>query len=334
MQTWFASFCVSRRFLHTKLCRRQERCCAPVRECSCSRSQLRRSRINAALNPFLLNRRMHRGALLVRFSIIFAICICLGAGCESRNDAEKLASAGLATANGLAAYYDLLSEHLDAISQMEALSSSLRGLERDPQFDVLVLENQAALQRRARMSRQLAASYQSLKDLSGYDAAGSVTDSFDNLEKAITGFPPLKGLGASGAGAPVDTERLLSASAGMLASWKQSRDLKQATRVMTETLSAIVKLYADELPACQSISEEHVVKTGVIATELIAKKQVNAWPLLEQQLEDIGLKLVNPDGPPEDNDVNKALAQVVRARSAHLQRLANSAGESLLTALN
>jgi len=278
--------------------------------------------------------RLRRGVLFAKFSIFLALCIGLGAGCENRNDAEKLASAGLSTANGLAAYYDSLGEQLDAIYQMEALSSSLRGLERDPQFDALVLENQAALQRRARMARQLAASYQSLKDLSGYDASGSVTNSFDNLESAITNFPPLKGLGASATSAPVDTGKILSTAAGLLASWKQSRDIKQAVRAMTETLSALDKLYAQELPACQSISEEHVTKASVIAAQLISKRQVNAWPLLEQQLEDIGLKLANPDAPPEDDAVNKALAQVVRARSVHLQRLADSAGESLLTALN
>jgi hypothetical protein len=291
--------------------------------------------MKALIERLARGRRIRKDITVLVFAGIVTILVGCVAGCVNRTDAQKLADSGLSAASTLAAYYGTLSQQVDDIFEMEAFSNSLRGIPRDPNYEKLVQDNQAALLRRARLARQLAASYQSLKDLSSYDASGSVSDSFDKLGKAVTGsLPPLKGLGASAAGAPIDAEKLFSTVAGWLASWKQSKDLQKAVRGMTETLTALDKLFAQELPACQSISEERVLKASVIASELIQKKQVNAWPLLQQDLDGIGLKLAHPDTPPTDDDINKALAQVVRARSVHLQGLADSAGQDLLTALN
>src|SRR5207244_596528 len=118
---------------------------------------------------------------------------------------------------------------------------------------------QEALQRRARLARQMAATYQSLEDLSSYDASGAVSSSFDNLGQAISGMPPLKGFTA--ATMPIDPSQVLSKGAGMLAGWKQSRDLRKGVSGLAQTVKDLNDLFSKELPACQSIAEEYVEKS-------------------------------------------------------------------------
>jgi hypothetical protein len=255
-------------------------------------------------------------------------------GCIHRTDAQKLADSGALAANTLANYYDTLGQQVDDIYEMESFSNALRGIPRDRDYEQELQETREALQRRSRLARQLAASYQSLRDLSSYDASGEISNSFGNLSQALIGIPPLKGIGKSTSSAPVDPQKLLSKGASLLAGWKQSRDIQKAVRAMTDTLEGLSTLFTHELPACQSISEEYVEKAGVIANELAKKNLVNAWPLLEHDLQVFGLKPANPNVPPADPAVIKALAQVVQARSFRLQGLSDQAGQNLMDALN
>ena len=268
---------------------------------------------------------------------LFVVALVGVFGCINRTDAQKLAESGLATASTLASYYDALGQKVDDLVEMEAFNNVLRGLTPADtrSYQEEMQHTKEALQRRSRLARQLAASYQSLKDLSSYDASGEVSNSFGKLGQALTGIPPLTSLSKTApAGPAVDPSQLLSRGLSFLASWKQSRDIEQAVRGMTVTLEGLDALFLNELPACQSVAEEHVEKTSVLASELIKKNQVIVWPLLEQDLESIGLKLAHPDQPPNDQAVAAALAAVVQARASRLQTLANSAGQSLLDSLN
>ena len=268
---------------------------------------------------------------------LFVVALVGVFGCINRTDAQKLAESGLATASTLASYYDALGQKVDDLVEMEAFNNVLRGLTPADtrSYQEEMQHTKEALQRRSRLARQLAASYQSLKDLSSYDASGEVSNSFGKLSQALAGIPPLTSLSkTASAGPAVDPSQLLSKGLSFLASWKQSRDIDQAVRGMTETLEGLDALFLNELPACQSVAEEHVEKTSVLASELIKKNQVIVWPLLEQDLESIGLKLAHPDQPPNDQAVAAALAAVVQARASRLQTLANSAGQSLLDSLN
>lgn len=272
------------------------------------------------------------GRVLLYFVVVTAAC-----GCINRKDGQKLADSGLTVANSLTTYYDTLDQQVDDLVEVEAFNDVLRALtSADSQsYQQEMLQTKEALQRRARLARQLAATYQSLKDLSSYDASGEVSSSFDKLGQALVGIPPLKSLSETAStAAPVDPAQVLSKGAGLLASWKQSRDIGKAIKGVTETLDGLTTLFGEELPACQSITAEHVEKISVLAGTLIKKNQVIAWPLLEQDLESIGLKLAHPDQPPNDQVLAGALAEVVRARAIGLQTLANSAGQSLLSGLN
>lgn len=51
---------------------------------------------------------------------------------------------------------------------------------------------------------------------------------------------------------------------------------------MTETLEGLNNLFANELPACQPLSQAYVEKAAVIADELIKRSLVVTWPLLEE----------------------------------------------------
>jgi hypothetical protein len=175
-------------------------------------------------------------------------------GCINNKDGQKLADSGLAVANSLANYYDTLDQQVDDLVEVEAFSDVLRGLtSSDSQsYQQEMQQTKEALQRRARLARQLASTYQSLKDLSSYDASGEVSSSFDKLGEALAGIPPLKSLSASAsATAPVDPSQLVSKGAGLVASWKQSRDIEKAVNGVTETLDGLTKLFGHELPACQ-----------------------------------------------------------------------------------
>jgi hypothetical protein len=275
---------------------------------------------------------------LVRVLLCCAVVTLAAAvGCVNRTDAQKLSDSGLSLANSLANYYDTLGKQVDDLVEMEAFNDVLRGI---PTTDFRTYEDRMeqskeALERRARLARQLAATYQSLRDLSSYDASGEVSNSFDQLGKSLAGIPPLQSLSASSAaGPPADPGQLLSKGAGLLASWKQSRDIGKAVESVTETLSGLDTLFGRELPAYQSISAEKVEKTSALAGALIKKKQVIVWPLLEQDIESIGLKLAHPDQPPSDPALTGGLAAVVQARAERLQSLADSAGQSLLDGLN
>lgn len=258
-------------------------------------------------------------------------------GCVSRTDAQKLADTGVSMANSLANYYDTLGREVDDLVEMEAFNDALRAI---PTTDFRTYEDQMeqteeGLERRARLARQLAATYQSLRDLSSYDASGEVSNSFDELRKALAGIPPIKSLSASSAAnPPADPAQLLSKGAGLLASWKQSRDIGKAVESVTETLGGLDTLFGRELPAYQSISAEKMEKTTALASALIKKKQVIVWPLVEKDLESIDLKLAHPDQPPSDPALMGGLAAVVQARAVRLQSLADSAGQSLLDGLN
>lgn len=287
------------------------------------------------------SKRFKAKSALSAYGQVFLHCVIVVAvvavGCINNKDGQKLTDSGLAIANSLANYYDTLDQQVDDLVEAEAFNDVLRGLtSSDSQsYQQEMQKTKEALQRRARLARRLALTYQSLKDLSSYDASGEVSGSFDKLGEALAGIPPLNRLSASAsATAPVDPSQFVSKGAGLLASWKQSRDIEKAVKGITETLDGLTKLFDHELPACQSITAEHVEKISVLAGELIKKNQVNAWPLLEQGLESIGLQLAQPDQPPNDQAIAGALAEVVHARAIRLQGLANSAGQSLLGGLN
>lgn len=276
--------------------------------------------------------RGHVGVLLCCAVAAMAFTV----GCVNRTDAQRLSASGLAVANSLANYYDMLGQQIDDLIEMEAFNDAIRGFPASDfrTYEVEMEKSEEAIQRRVGLARQLAATYRSLKDLSSYDASGEVSTSFNELSHALTGIPPLKSLTESATSSgPVDPTQLLSKGAGLLASWRQSRDMTQAVKSVTETFGGVDTLFGRELPAYQSISAEHVEKASVLANELITKNQVIVWPLLEQDLESIGLKLAHPDQPPSDQALAGALTAVVQVRVLRLQTLADSAGRSLLDAM-
>jgi hypothetical protein len=247
-------------------------------------------------------------------------------GCGDRTTGEMLAKSGMTTANTLAGYYDSLAQDTIDIWEMEAFDSSLRGLSFDENQQKPLQEQLDALNHRALLARRLASTYSALQQLSSYDASAGVKGAADKLAKEIKAIPVLPK-------SNVDPSDIVGLIAGDIAAWQQSRDIDKGSRLITEVLEKILKLFENETEACKSIAEERGNKVANIIDYLIREKKVVSWPLLQKGTEALGLPWASGQKPLEDEQTIKAMTELARVRVKRLALLSASAADSTAQSL-
>jgi hypothetical protein len=265
-----------------------------------------------------MRKDVQAAALVVLFAVL------LGAsGCERRQEAQELAKAGKQTAETLATYYESLMQDTVDTWELQAFYSSVKGIWFDQESEEQLETRLEALQSRARMARRLAAAYGALLALSDYDASAEVKGAAEDLSGAVRELPPIK------ADAP-DPTGIIGTLAGDLAAWKQSRDLREGSRLLQRALDRIYELYQREQEVCLSISRERSVLMGTVTEHLITEEKVDAWPLLERVPKEFGLQWL---GRPTTSAERQGLANVVRARALRMELLSTAAAENTGQAL-
>lgn len=240
-------------------------------------------------------------------------------GCENRVAGQKLAETGIQTANTLAAYYDSLAQDTIDIWEMEASLASLRGVSFDQAQQQLLQTQLEALNRRAAMARRVASAYSALKELSSYDASGEVKGAASDLADAMTNLPGLPNTKVSPAG-------IFASIIGEIAGWKQSRDIRNGSELISKALEKITEMFSKEKEAYASITEERGNKVGEVVSHLIENKMVIAWPLLQKVPDSLGLEW-SSQAPVDDPETIKAMVELARVRIYRLTLLSTAASD-------
>jgi hypothetical protein len=259
-----------------------------------------------------------------RFNIKWTLCIFLTAslvlssGCGDRAGAADLANVGATTANALASYYNSLAQDSIDSWEMEAFYDSIQGIPFDQNSQKLYQDRIDALNHRAQMATDLASLYGALTQLSSYDASGQVSGAADRLSKQLTSIPVLSGSG-------VNPASLIGSVAGDLADWKQSKDLRKGSRIISETLEKIEKLFQSEAKLYKSIARERGLSVANVIEYMIQNKMVTTTPLLQQVPQSLGLTLTTI---PTDDKTTNGVIQLARVRLLRLALLSASAADT------
>ena len=168
------------------------------------------------------------------------------------------------------------------------------------------------------MATDLASLYGALTQLSSYDASGQVSDSADRLSKQLTSIPALSGSG-------VNPASLIGSVAGDLADWKQSKDLRKGSRIISEALEKIEKLFQSEAKLYKSIARERGLSVANVIEYMIQNKMVTTTPLLQQVPQSLGLTLTTI---PTDDKTTNGVIQLARVRLQRLALLSASAADT------
>jgi hypothetical protein len=265
---------------------------------------------------------------LVPALVVVGLVLVLAAqmGCRRGSEGKDLAAAGLKAADVMASYYDSLVRDVTDTWEMEAFNSALRGIPFDQTAEQELQKTINALNRRKLLAQRLAATYQALENLAGYDASAEVGAAAASLGDAMSGIPGLPG----GIGNP---SGLFSAAGGQLAAWKQTRDVRKGAEALQGSIESINALFQKELPAYQSIPEERQNKATVISDYLIRNKLVAAWPLLDKVPDALGLKWTAGRSPVEDEKAVDALVALARVRLIRMAMLSSAAGTDISESL-
>ena len=172
------------------------------------------------------------------------------------------------------------------------------------------------------MARRLAATYAALRELSSYDASGEVKNAAGDLAGAIDSIAPLPNVG-------VDPATIFGNIAGQIVGWKQSRDIKAGAQLGLQALEKIRELFAAELEAYRSISEERANKITAVAEDMIRKKMILAHPLLSIVPEALGLEWERGQTRAQDDTTVEALIAVAKIRLERVFALSVSASDSI-----
>lgn len=257
---------------------------------------------------------------LVALAIILVILLKGLTGCADPKGGVELATVGAKCASSLADYYDSLAQDTLDTWEMEAFIRTIRGMEFD-QKDAALFQGQLdALKSRASMARNLASSYDALKNLASYDASKEVKEAATNLAGAINSIPDLPKSNIVPSG-------LFGQVAADLVSLKQSRDIRQGSKLLLEIVEKISELFNKETPAYKGISQERKNKINTVIVFLIREKRVAAWRLLKVP-DTLGLSWTQ-ESAPVDETTQKALINVAKVRVERLALLSANAADDI-----
>lgn len=279
-------------------------------------------------------------------------------GCDNRAEGEALAKAGAATSESLATYYDSLVQETVDIWEYEAFNVAIRNArpspsptpapcprpgagvpapaERDDEVEETITFSPAqqrrlqtqidALSRRAKLARRLLSTYNSLKELSTYDASGAVKTSAENLATSITNLTPLPDAG-------VNPSTFFGMVASDIIKWKQSRDIRKGSELILKAVDGLQKLFENESAAYKSITRERNRKLMIVAKYMIRNKHVLALPLLQKVPEALGIRLAGGDSPVANCDTIEALVGMMDARMQRYEFLSGGTADGVAQAL-
>ncbi len=267
--------------------------------------------------------RLFSNILVSRVAAIMMVVSLMAAvhGCVDRATGDRLVESGKTAARTLAKYYDSLAQDTIDIWEMEAFNASLRGLPFDENQQKLLQEQIEAINHRVLLANRLASAYDALQQLSSYDASAEVKGAAQKLSQVINAIPVLPK-------SNVIPSAIMGSMAGDIAAWQQSQDINKASRLMTEVLERILKLFDSEMDAYKSIARERGNKVGIVIEYLIQKKMVVTWPLLEKSTEALGLSWASGKKPLEDEQTIKAMIELLRVRINRLALLSANAADS------
>ena len=268
----------------------------------------------------------------VTIAFILALLLSLSAGCGDRSEAEKLAKSGVVTANNLADYYDSLARDTLDIWEMQAFYDALpadsltaaqsKQLQMSAAQESLLQLRISALNRRARLARRLASSYNALLQLASYNASADLEGAAKGLGGELRGdFPSMPG-------SSLVASSFFGTIIGDLAGLEQSRDSKKITRVLLDAVTKLKGMFEKEEEAYKSIERDRGSLFNDVTRYLIEHKLVIAWPLARKVPDSLGLEWASPSTPVEDPKTIAALIQVAKARTLRLAMLSSAAAGS------
>jgi hypothetical protein len=288
-------------------------------------------RIDMSIITKVSDSKLRRAAGILMVLVLF-VGSTVFTGCGNQSEALELAKAGAGTADTMAKYYETLIQDTYDTWDMEAflLSTDVEAGESAPPISAaertILMKRVEELNKRIRLARHLASTYNALQELSAYDASGEVEKSAGNLAESIVSLKPLSSGG-------VDPSKIVGMVAGDITSWKQTKDIRKGSELILEAIEKLHELFEKESEVYKSIPEEKGQKMVRVLTYLIQKEKVTSLPLLQKVPDSLGLKLIGSDTPVKDDQTKNALIEIVKVRGQRNTQLSAMAADGITQAL-
>lgn len=247
-------------------------------------------------------------------------------GCDNRAEALELAKTGQITAETMAKYYESLIQDTYETWDYEAF---LIGKDRKPGDPIVTpdavnyTKRIEELNKRVKLARILASTYKALQELSSYDASGEISKSAGELKDSLSGLGDLPGLNV------VPTE-LFKMVIEDLAKWKQSRDIRKGSALISQVLQQLYELFNKESATYKSFVKEKGDQVTILVEYLIDEEKVTSLALLQKVPDSFGLKLVGTDKPVEKgSEIAKALIEMVKVRGERIAQMSAQAADGI-----
>ena len=263
------------------------------------------------------------------FVLLLVMIMSFITGCDNRPEALELAKAGQQTAETMATYYELLIQHTYDTWDFEAFMISADrepGDQVEPIDEAKLNKRIEELNKRIKLARTLAGTYKSMQELSSYDASGEISKSAGDLKDSIEGLGVLPGSGV----VPTSLFKMVIED---LVKWKQSKDIRKASALISRLLEQLTEMFSREMPVYKSIVEERGNKITLLMNYLIGKKKVTSLGLLQKVPETFGLKLLGADAAVEDDKTRNALIELVKTRGKRIAQMSAQAADGIKQSL-
>lgn len=260
--------------------------------------------------------------------LILVIGLATLTSCDNRKEALELAKTGANTAETMAKYYESLIQDTYDVWDMEAflLQADIREGETAPTFSstqqARLLKRVEELNKRVKLARRLASTYNALQELASYDASGEVGKSVGSLADSIKSLGVIPGAG-------VIPSSIFGMVAEDLTKWKQSKDIRKGSVLILQAIEKLHELFQKESEVYISIPEEKGNKIRRMVEYLIKKEKVTSLPLLQKVPESLGLKLVGADTPVKDEQTKNALIEIAKVRGQRNAQLSAMAADAI-----
>ncbi len=259
--------------------------------------------------------------------LLWVIVISSLTGCDKSAEGVELAKAGQSTAETMANYYESLIQDTYDTWDYE---SFLIGKDKQPGEQLppsvsgadLYTKRIEELNKRVKLAKNLASTYEALQELSSYDASGEVSKSVGELADSIGGlgvFPK----------AAINPTSLFQMAAKDLIDWKKSKDIRKGSALILQVLQRLYDLFDKESRAYKSIVNEKGEQVTILMEYLIGKEKVTSLGLLQRVPESFGLKLIGADTAVKEPDVKEALKEMTNVRGKRIADMSARAADGI-----
>jgi hypothetical protein len=200
--------------------------------------------------------------------VVGILCVALimglsGCATTTLTDGSNLAQAGQTAASVMEQNVTLSASSVQALKEAVAFNDGYNkavGNTNSQVFITNIVSIQGKLAQYGNWLESLSSSYSALGSLAGYNASGSFNSSITSLEANTTNFANAIGKPIS---IPSDIASGVSTAGGLFLGWKQSRDVKQASRQIECNLTNVIAIL-DDPDARQQLVAIHEEVAGPI----------------------------------------------------------------------